>query len=76
MSTSSVYSDPTDNRLSLQAALSQECLTSIGDPSSLPTVKEKWDRYARYLAEVLHDGQNLSDYLLENEAATKARLWK
>ena len=33
------------------------------------TNREKRDRYARYLAEVLHEGRNLSDYLLEIGAA-------
>jgi endonuclease YncB( thermonuclease family) len=39
----------------------------------LQTQKEKRDRYARYLAEVVHDGKNLSDYQLEIGAA---KLWK
>ncbi|MEQ8812379.1 MAG: thermonuclease family protein [Imperialibacter sp.] len=39
----------------------------------LQTQKEKRDRYARYLAEVLHEGKNLSDYLLGIGAA---KPWK
>jgi endonuclease YncB( thermonuclease family) len=36
-------------------------------------MKEKRDRYARYLAEVVHESKNLSDYLLEIGAA---KPWK
>ncbi|WOK05300.1 thermonuclease family protein [Imperialibacter roseus] len=38
---------------------------SKGCQITLQTQKEKRDRYARYLAEVVHDGENLSDYLME-----------
>jgi micrococcal nuclease len=44
-----------------------------GSLVTIQTMKEKRDRYARYLAEVIHEGQNLSDYLLEIGAA---KPWK
>ena len=36
---------------------------------TLQTAKEKRDRYARYIAEVIYQDKNLSDYLLEIGAA-------
>ncbi|WP_193217809.1 MULTISPECIES: thermonuclease family protein [unclassified Imperialibacter] len=43
----------------------------------LQTQKERRDRYARYLVEVVHDGENLSDSLLEiGAASSRAKPWK
>lgn len=35
------------------------------------TIKDKKDKYGRYLAEVYVDDLNINDYLLENNYATK-----
>ncbi|WP_151998045.1 MULTISPECIES: thermonuclease family protein [unclassified Imperialibacter] len=52
-------------RLAKSARAKAKKFCSKGSQITLQTQKEKRDRYARYLAEVVHDGENLSDYLLE-----------
>jgi micrococcal nuclease len=42
----------------------------------IKTVKEKKDRYARYLAEVYGEsGENLNDYLLQNGCPAAPKSW-
>ena len=45
-----------------------------GDWVTIKTSKNKIDRYARYIAEVEHNGVNVSDYLLEQEVAKELKM--
>jgi micrococcal nuclease len=60
---------PYQLRLAKSARAKAKKFCPEGSLVVLKTQKERRDRYARYLAEVIHEGKNLSDYLLEIGAA-------
>lgn len=64
---------PYQLRLAKSARAKAKKFCPEGSLVVLQAQKERRDRYARYLAEVVHDGENLSDYLLEIGAA---KPWK
>jgi micrococcal nuclease len=45
----------------------------VGSAVTITTSKNKRDLYARYIAEIIYNGQNVSDFLLQNGCVKEVR---